>query len=174
MKNQSNILTIITYGILLTSVSILMNDYRDFNFQEFEKFTTWAKTAEKDTPWYLKEQAIQWSFYAIHIAIFFWRAYLIYAFTYFISILKEIEKGNYFSDKIISSFKKIGYIFIYYTLNMFIFHSLLSVIDGSSFDFFEELKADFTFLIPCGLGFYLLADIFTKAKTLKDENDLTI
>ena len=104
----------------------------------------------------------------------FWRGYLIYGFSYFLSILKEVEAGNYFSDKNISYFKKIGNIFISYTVSVLVLRFLLTAIDGSAFKLFQELKGEFTFLIPAGLAFYILAEIFEKGKQVEEENDLTI
>ena len=174
MKDNTNILTIITWGILLASVSVLLNDMREFDFNQFKEFQNWAKTANKNESWFTSKNAIQWSYYAISAGLFFWRGYLIYGFSYFLSILKEIENGNYFSDKIIKYFKKIGNIFISYTISVLVLRFLLASINTSTFNFFNELKAEFTFLIPAGLAFYILAEIFEKAKNAEEENDLTI
>ena len=51
---------------------------------------------------------------------------------------------------------------------------LLAFIGKSSFDFFTELKTEFSLLIPCGLAFYLLAEIFKRANEFKKDSDLTI
>lgn len=174
MKDKTTILTIITYGILLSSASILLNDIREFDFQQFQEFQNWAKSVNKNEPWFTSQNVIKWSYYIISAGLFFWRAYLIYGFTYFISILKEIEKGNYFSDKNINYFKKIGNIFIVYTINVLVLRFLLAAINGSDFNVFHQFREEFTFLIPCGLAFYLLAEIFKRAKETKQENDLTI
>ncbi|OEK09419.1 hypothetical protein A8C32_11925 [Flavivirga aquatica] len=174
MKDNTKILTIITWIILLSSISVLLNDIREFDFNQFTEFQNWAKTANKNESWLTSKNAIKWSYYAISAGLFFWRGYLIYGFSYFLSILKEIENRNYFSDKIIKGFKKIGYIFIWYTISVLILRFLLAGINGSTFNFFNELKAEFTFLIPAGLGFYILAEIFKRAKETKEENDLTI
>ncbi len=174
MKDKTTILIIVTYGILLSAVSILLNDIREFNFSQFEEFQNWAKTADKNEHWFTTKNAIKWSFYAISAGLFFWRAYLLYAFTYFISILKEIEKGNYFSTKNSGYFKKIANIFIYYTINVLILRFLLASIGKSSFNFLQEFKSEFTFLIPCGLAFYILAEVFERAKKSEEENELTI
>ncbi|WP_339896098.1 DUF2975 domain-containing protein [uncultured Algibacter sp.] len=174
MKDNTNILTIITWGILLSSVSVLLNDMREFDFMQFKEFQNWAKTASKDESWFTSKNAIQWSYHAISAGLFFWRGYLIYGFSYFLSILKEIENGNYFSDKTIKYFKKIGNIFIWYTINILVLRFLLAAIDKSTFNFFNELKAEFTFLIPAGLAFYILAEIFKRAKNAEEENNLTI
>ena len=174
MKDNTTILTIITYGILLSSASILLNDFREFDFQQFQEFQNWAKTANKNEPWFTSQNAIKWSYYVISAGLFFWRAYLIYGFTYFLSILSEIEKGHYFSDKNIGYFKKIGNIFIVYTINVLVLRVLLAMINGSDFNVFNQFKSEFTLLIPCGLAFYLLAEIFKRGKETKEENELTI
>ena len=174
MKDNTTLLTVITYAVLLGAVSVLLNDLREFDFNQFEKFQNWSKTADKRETWFTSKNAIEWSYYAISAGLFFWRAYLIYGFSYFLSILKEVEKGNYFSDKNISYFKKIGSIFISYTINVLILRFVLTTINGTNFRFFNELKAEFTFLIPAGLAFYMLAEIFKRGKEAEEENELTI
>ena len=174
MKDNTIILTLITYGVLLGAISVLLNDIREFDFNQFEKFTNWAKTADKSESWFTSKNAIQWRYYTISAGLFFWRGYLIYGFSYFLSILKEIEAGNYFSDKNIKHFKKIGSIFIWYTVNVLVLRFLLTAINGSTFKFFNELKAEFTFLIPAGLAFYILAEIFKRGKEAEEDNELTI
>lgn len=174
MKDNATILTVITWAVLLSAVSILLNDIREFDFNQFENFQNWAKSANKNTPWFSSQNVIEWSYYAISAGLFFWRGYLIYGFSYFLSILKEIENGNYFSDNTIKYFKKIGNIFIQYTVSVLVLRFLLAVIGKSTFNFFNELKAEFTFLIPAGLAFYILAEIFKRAKQAEEENELTI
>lgn len=174
MKDNTNILTIITYVVIISSVSILLNDIREFDFEQYKSFIDWAKNADKNESWFTSKNALKWSYYVISMGIFFWRGYLIYGFTHFISILKEVEKDNYFSDKNIKYFKKIGRIFISYTINILVLRFLLASIGKSSFSFFQEFKADFYLLIPCGLAFYMLAEIFSRAKKATEENDLTI
>ena len=174
MKDNTTVLTVITYVVLLSAISILINDIREFDFQQFKEFTNWAKTANKNESWFTSEKAIKWSYYVISAGLFFWRAYLIYGFSYFLSILNEINKGHYFSDKNIKYFKKVGNIFIAYTINVLVLRFLLASIGESTFNFLTELKTEFSILIPCGLAFYLLAEIFKRAKQLKQENDLTI
>ena len=107
-------------GGLLSSVSVLLNDLREFDFNQFEAFQNWSKSADKSESWFTSKNAIQWSYYAISAGLFFWRGYLIYGFSYFLSILKEIENGNYFSTTNINYFKKIGSIFIQYTIFIFL------------------------------------------------------
>ena len=174
MKDNTTVLTIITYAILLGSASVLLNDIREFDFYQFENFQNWAKSADKNESWFTSQNAIEWSYYALSAAIFFWRGYLIYGFSYFLSILKEVENKNYFSDKNISYFRKMGNIFIWYTINILVLRFLLAAIGESTFNFFNELKEEFTFLIPAGLAFYVLAEIFKRGKQAEEENELTI
>ncbi len=174
MKDNTQVLTIITWAILLSSVSILLNDMREFDFNQFKEFQNWARTADKNESWFTSQNAIKWSYYAISAGLFFWRGYLIYGFSYFLSILKEVEVGNYFSEKNIKYFRKIGNIFIAYTINILVLRFLLAATNKSAFNFFNELKTEFTFLIPAGLAFYILAEIFKHAKKAEDENKLTI
>lgn len=174
MKDNTKLLTIITYAVLLGAISVLLNDMREFDFDQFEKFQNWAKVADKKESWFTSQNAIEWSYYVISAGLFFWRGYLIYGFSYFLIILKEVEAGHYFSDKNISYFKKTGSIFISYTINVLILRFLLAAIGESTFNFFNELKAEFTFLIPAGLAFYILAEIFKRGKEAEEENELTI
>lgn len=90
MKDNTQILSIITYVVLLASVSILLNDMREFDFNQFKAFQNWAKIANKSDSWFTSQNVIQWSYYAISAGLFFWRGYLIYGFTYFLCILKEV------------------------------------------------------------------------------------
>ncbi|GAA3600368.1 DUF2975 domain-containing protein [Flavivirga amylovorans] len=174
MRDNTNILMIVTWVVLLSSASILLNDIREFDFNQFKEFQSWAKSANKNESWFTSKNSIQWSYYFISACLFLCRAYLIYGFSYFLSILKEVENGNYFSINIIKYFKKLGSIFIWYTINVLVLRFLLASIGKSTFNFFNELKTEFTFLIPAGLAFYILAEIFKRAKEIQEENDLTI
>ena len=106
MKNNTNILIIITWVILLGAVSVLLNDIREFDYRQFENFKNCAKNANKNESWFSSKNAIEWSFYIINAGIFFWRGYLIYGFSFLLSVLKELVQGNYFSDKNIKYFNK--------------------------------------------------------------------
>lgn len=174
MKDNTKLLTIITYAVLLGAASVLLNDIREFDFNQFKNFQNWAKTVDKDEHWFTSKNVIEWSYYAINAGLFFWRGYLIYGFSYFLSILKEVEAGHYFSDKTIGYFKRIASIFINYTVSILILRFLLVAIGESTFNFFNELKGEFTFLIPAGLAFYILAEIFKRGKEAEEENELTI
>ncbi|ALJ05438.1 hypothetical protein APS56_10045 [Pseudalgibacter alginicilyticus] len=174
MKKNTNVLVVFTWVILVYLVSILLNDLSEFNLSQFENFQNWTKIADKKTNGFLSRKIIEWSYYIICAGLFFWKGYLIYGFSYFLPILKEVENGYYFSDKIIKYFKKIGDIFISYTIGVLILKVFLVVIEKSVFNLFNELKSEFTFLIPVGFAFYILAEIFKQAKDVKAENDLTI
>lgn len=174
MKDKTTVLTIITYAVLLSAISILINDIREFDLQQFKEFQNWAKVADKNEPWFTSKNAIKWSYYVISVGLFFWRGYLIYGFSYFLSILNEVNRGHYFSEKNIKYFKKIGNIFMVYTINVLVLRFLLAAIGEASFNVFDEFKTEFSLLIPCGLAFYLLAEIFKRGKESKEENDLTI
>jgi hypothetical protein len=174
MKDNITILTVITWVVLLGAISVLLNDMREFDFNQFEKFQNWVKAADKNESWFRSQNAIEWSYYAISAAIFLWRAYLIYGFSYFLYILKEVDLGNYFSNKNIRYFKKIGNIFIDYTVGVLVLRFLLAAIGNSTFNFFNELKSEFTFLIPAGLAFYILAEIFKRGNATEEETELTI
>ena len=174
MKDNTKILIIVTWVIILSSISILLNDIREFDFNQFKEFQNWAKTAQKSETWLTSKNAIKWSYYIISAGFFFWRGYLIYGISHFLNILKEIEIGNYFSEKNIKSFKKIGNIFILYTINVMVLRFLLIAIGKSTFNVFKELKGEFVILIPAGFAFYILAEVFKRAKATEEENKLTI
>jgi len=93
---------------------------------------------------------------------------------HFIYVLKEVELGYYFSEKIIGYFDKIGTIFITYTINILIFKVLQDFIMESPFNLLRMFKNELTFLMPYGLAFYLLSEIFKRAKKLQEENELTV
>jgi len=170
MKDNLTILSYILWGVVLLSIGTLVNDIRDFDVQQFEKFISWSKTADKVEHWWTSKNAIEWSFYAINAAIFFFKGYLIYGIFQFTTIIKNVEEGQFFTDSNINLFKKIGNIFIYYAINVFVLKAILAYIAGSRFKVGDE----FMLLVPAGIGLYVLASIFKRAKELKEENDLTI
>ncbi len=170
MKDTLIWLKYILYAVLFLSVSILLNDLRDFDQQQLDSFLGWAKTADKNRSWFTSENALKWSFYVINAALFFFRGYLIYGIYQFVNILKNVENGHYFNKENIDLFKKIGNIFITYGINVFVLKGLLAYISDTHFIVGEE----FIILIPAGLGFYLLSAIFKKAQKIEQENELTI
>ncbi len=174
MKDQTKVLSIVTYVIILASVSILLNELREFNFDQFKEFQSWSKTADKNASWWTSENALQWSYYALSAGLFFWKAYLIYGFTYFLSILNEIEKENYFSNKNIMSFKKVGSIFIGYAINVSVLKLILAYVQERNFSVMNQFKEDFLILIPAGLAFYILAELFKQAQANQEDSELTI
>jgi|GEM_PF-7114578 len=174
MKTNTTILTVLTYVVLLSSFAVLVNDINSFIQDRNESFYDWAETATKDDSWFTTENALQWSYFTINAALFFLKGYLIFGFTYLLTILRELEQGNYFSEINISAFKKIGSICIYYVIATIILRGIQIAVNGDSLHLFNEYKQELTFLIPCGLAFYILAEVFSNAKNLKDENDLTV
>ncbi len=62
MKDRTKILSIVTYVVILASVSILLNEVGEFNFEQFKEFQSWSKTADKNASWWTSENALQWSF----------------------------------------------------------------------------------------------------------------
>lgn len=174
IKDHAKILSSVTYVLILGSVSILLNELREFDFEQFKEFQSWAKTADKNASWWTSENALRWSYYVISAGLFFWRAYLIYGFTYFLSILNEIKKGKYFSSKNIASFKKVGNIFIGYAINVFVLRMILAYVQGNNFKAMQQLKEDFIILVPAGLAFYILAELFKQARANQEDSELTI
>ncbi len=174
MKANTQTLRYIVYGIILLSASILLNDMREFEFNRFQEFISWAKTADPNESWFTSKNAIEWSYYAVSAAIFFWKGYLIYSFTYFLKILNKVEEGLYFDNTVIKQFEKLGKVFIYYTINVVVLKYIMSLIQSNDFKFIDAFKSELTYMIPAGLAFYVMAGIFKKAKELQEENDLTI
>ena len=174
MKNNTTILTILTYAILLSSSVVLLSDVREFILERNESFLLWAQKTQKGEHWFNSENGLKWSYYTINGALFFLRGYLIYGFSYFLRILGEIEKGQYFSEKNITAFKQMGTICIHYVISVLILRTVLASLEQKRFHLFHEYKEELTLLVPCGLAFYILAEIFSQAKRLKDENDLTV
>jgi len=174
MKTNTTILTILTYAVLLSSAGVLINEINSFIQDRNESFYRWAETASKNESWFTTKNTLQWSYFAINAALFFLKGYLIFGFTYLLNILKELELGNYFSEVNITAFKKMGSICIYYVIATIVLGGIQIAIEGSSLHLFSEYKDELTFLIPCGLAFYILAEVFSHAKNLKDENDLTV
>lgn len=174
MKDTSLVLTIVVYVVILGAVSVLVSDIAAFNNGQFQQFLDWAKSADPNEPWNSRQNLIQWNIVVVNVAEFALRAYLIYGFTYLISILNAVEKDEFFTDKVIGYFKKIGDVFISYVIGLVIIKTAGHYLEDSSFKLFNEFKSELTYMIPCALGFYLLAEIFRRAKAYKDENDLTV
>ncbi|MBR9854789.1 MAG: DUF2975 domain-containing protein [Algicola sp.] len=174
MKTNTTILTVLTYIVLFSSLAVLVNDINSFFQDRNESFYQWAKTASKDESWSTTKNALQWSYFFINSALFFLKGYLIYGFTYLLNILRELELGNYFSEKNIAAFKKMGSVCVYYVIATVIIRGVQIAINRDSLHLFSQFKQELTFLIPCGLAFYILAEVFYNAKNLKDENDLTV
>ncbi|NER17115.1 DUF2975 domain-containing protein [Spongiivirga citrea] len=170
MKDNLTILSYLIWGVVLLGVGALLNDIRDFDTNQFKNFISWAKTADKNEHWWTSKNAIEWSYYAISMALYFFKGYLIYGVFKFTAIIDNVKNGDYFSDNNITLFKKIGSIFITYAVNVFILKAILSYVAVSRFKVGDE----FMILVPAGVGLYVLASIFKRAKELKEENELTI
>ena len=86
--------------------------------------------------------------------------------------LNDLSDGNYFSDLIIKSFKKIGRLSIICGFGFSIHQFLLRFI----FDNEMRLVLSNTFMISIiiGLFFMFLSEAFAQAKQTKEENELTI
>ncbi len=170
MKNNLEILSYILFGVIFLSVASLVNDIREFDTNQFENFISWAKSADKNEHWWTSKNAIEWSYFAISAALFFFKGYLIYGIYKFTLIIKNVENGNYFAEENVNLFQQIGSIFITYAINVFVLKAILSYIADTRFKVGDE----FLLLVPAGIGLYVLASIFRRAKELKEENELTI
>ena len=67
-----------------------------------------------------------------------------------------------------------GSICIYYVIATIVLGGIQTALKGNAFRLLSEYKEELTFLIPCGLAFHILAEVFSNAKKLKEENDLTV
>jgi len=85
---------------------------------------------------------------------------------------KELETGHYFSELVITNFKKVGKLFILCGFGFFAFNFLLNLFVESRLSVSTDSSL-FIFLI-IGLFFMFLSEIFKKANNLEQENDLTI
>lgn len=176
MKTNTTTLTWIIYAVLLSAVAILINDFREIDFNSLQNLRNLKDTikAEEHLNWFESPNIIKWNSRIISIGLLALKAYLIYGFTYLIRILNAVDKDNYFTEEVIAYFKTIGVVIINYVIGLIILKSIEAFINEDSFKFINEFKNELTYLIPCALGFYLLADIFRRAKAFKDENDMTI
>ncbi|TWO33853.1 DUF2975 domain-containing protein [Seonamhaeicola sediminis] len=86
--------------------------------------------------------------------------------------LHDLSNGNYFSDLVVTNFKKIGVCFLIFGFGQWIFKIAVQLI------FVNDLKLgiDNTLFLSSilGLFFLFLSEAFAKAKETKQENDLTI
>ncbi|NQX76452.1 DUF2975 domain-containing protein [Gilvibacter sp.] len=174
MKSNVQTLQIITWVLIVSAASILLNDINEFRLNRFTEFQDWAATANPDKPISFKENFMEWAYYSLTLAMFVIRGLLIYAFTHFLTILREIEKGNYYGTKVSDSFKKVGNAFISYTIGLVVVQGISAFTLKNDLSFIQLFKTELTYLIPAALGFFILAELFKQAQTLKDENDLTI
>lgn len=109
--------------------------------------------------------------------------YLLYFYAVFLFNLcvRQFEKRLFFDDKIISRFKKIGFVFVASYIAVFLLGKLFTIhserVITSSTNLSEriisELKAPLGGLI-IGFFFLVLSQVFKEAKKQKEENELTI
>ncbi len=88
------------------------------------------------------------------------------------SSLGDLPSGNYFSKLVINNFNKIGKLFLISCTVEFIGRIVLRVIMKKKIGI-ESDSSVFLFLIM-GLFFLFLSEVFAKAGSIKQENDLTI
>ena len=88
------------------------------------------------------------------------------------SSLGDLSSGNYFSELVINNFNKIGKLFLISCIVEFIGRIVLRVIMKKNIGI-ESDSSVFLFLIM-GLFFLFLSEVFAKAGSIKQENDLTI
>lgn len=99
-------------------------------------------------------------------------------FLYFKSIkliknsVDHISKGNYFTPYIINNFSKIGKLFIVIGVGATIVKVIVKLLLESQISF--SLDSTLYIFIILGLFFLFLSNAFDRAKTLEEENELTI
>ena len=84
----------------------------------------------------------------------------------------ELEQQNYFNDVVINSFKKAGSLLLIFAAIKFVSKFIFPVLLNTSFKLSSGHFPIFYVLI--GLFFVFLSEVFKKAKTATQENDLTI
>ncbi|MFD2726508.1 DUF2975 domain-containing protein [Hyunsoonleella rubra] len=86
--------------------------------------------------------------------------------------LKDLSEGNYFSELIISNFKKIGLLILVCGVSYAVFKFFTRLMLLSD----VRLGIDFSLITPIiiGLFFMFLSEVFAQARYTKQENDLTI
>lgn len=174
MKSNVQILQILTWVLIVSAASVLLSDINDFRLSRFTEFQAWAATANPDKPITFEQNFLMWAFYSLKISMFAVRGFLIYSFSLFLIILTQIEKGDYFGPKVSMSFTKLGKAFVGYTIALVGIQYIMAFTLKNKFSFIEAFRSELTYLIPAGLAFFILAELFKQAQNLKDENDLTI
>lgn len=101
---------------------------------------------------------------------------LLYLFFRAIHLLKysldDLEKDDFFTPILVSDFKKIGVLFIACSLGELVASLITRLIVNSQFNL--KLNTSIVLFFIMGLFFMFLSEVFEKARTLQQENDLTI
>lgn len=104
---------------------------------------------------------------------------LFYIFTRAILALKKttsfLIQGEFFNDQVTTNFLKAGKLFIISGISLIALQFLGNLILKSEIKIgIDYSTITSTFLVIIGLFFIFFAEAFTKAQTIKQENDLTI
>jgi len=84
----------------------------------------------------------------------------------------DLSMGHYFSELVVTNFKKVGILFLICSAGEVIAKIVLSAFLKSAFKF--SLDTSTILFVIMGLFFMFLSEVFEKARKLKLENDLTI
>jgi hypothetical protein len=97
----------------------------------------------------------------------------IYCFYLFRKTLRYFQQQNPFSDFIIDSYKRIGYLLVFSGISASILFFVFKLVFESKFEIHLGLSP-YLFMVCLGLFFMVLSEVFKVAKTVKEENQLTI
>ncbi|WP_282134709.1 DUF2975 domain-containing protein [Seonamhaeicola maritimus] len=110
------------------------------------------------------------------ITVIFIGAIILFQFLKGIHLFKksinDLSNGNYFSELVITNFKKIGQCFLIFGFGQWLFKIVAQLIFANDLN----LGIDNTLFLSSifGLFFLFLSEAFAKARETKKENDLTI
>ena len=86
--------------------------------------------------------------------------------------MKDLSEGNYFSKSVIKKFKSVGILLMISGLFEAIGLLIITIILKSELSFTVDNSVILSIII--GLFFMFLSEVFFKARTIQQENDLTI
>lgn len=98
---------------------------------------------------------------------------LFYGLYLFRKLLKEFKKINLFGSTVIELLNRIGTVFIVAGVIVWLARFLLQLWEDGTISF-TIIPNQLLVFLGIGLFFQVLAEIFQRAKILKDENELTI
>ncbi|NAS31230.1 DUF2975 domain-containing protein [Flavobacteriaceae bacterium R38] len=179
MKDKSLVLQILLGIIILTTVGDLIGDLRDYNLETIKSLKAWnyEKYEERQSLFNLRSKPwLEFSYHSLTLTTLAFKIYLLLGFYYLICVFHSFEKEKFFSPAIISYFKKAGNVFLTYCISVFILNAIYysTFYDKNITKHFYKFDEGYTLLFACGIAFYAFAEIFKKAQTLQEENDLTI